>query len=138
MLRGMVERGRKCRVRRRQEGFDWVVHWQKTDRSGSPYRLFDSIKPTHSISLRALRRPTTYTHRQRERERERERERDRQSLPWKSIGDPNETHSYLVSTLLELSSLFVKINLWLPLNHISASEIGKCREARFLRSSVSL
>ena len=90
-------------------------------------------RPT--LSLRALRRPTIYTHRQRERERE--RERGRQSLPWKSIGDPNETHSYLVSTSPKLSSLFVKINLWLPLNHVSAGEIGKCREARFLCSSVS-
>lgn len=50
MLRGRERAGwRRCRVRRRQGGFDWTVQRQKTDRPGSPYRLFDSIKPTYSI-----------------------------------------------------------------------------------------
>lgn len=48
--RGEVSGVRKCRVRRRQEGFDWTAQRQKTDRSGSPYRLFDSIKPTYTLS----------------------------------------------------------------------------------------
>lgn len=44
--------GRKCRVRRRREGFRLGrSERRKTDRPGSPYRLFDSIKPTSTLSL---------------------------------------------------------------------------------------
>jgi len=71
MLRGLSG-VRKCRVRRRQEGFDWAVQWQKTDRPGSPYRLFDSIKPTYSISLRPSALYHTYTQEKREKERKTE------------------------------------------------------------------
>lgn len=85
---------RKCRVRRRQEGFDWAVQWQKTDRPGSPYRLFDSIKPTYSIFPRALRHPITLENR--DGGRERKRERGDRAYRGNPLVTP--THSYLVST----------------------------------------
>lgn len=125
---------RKCRVRRRQEGFDWAVQRQKTDRSGSPYRLFDSIKPTYSISLCALRHPIPriHTHTQGERKRERAYR-----------GNPSVTPTKFVPISFrprpELSSLFVKINLWLPLTVVSPPPVKserKCRQALFPRLSI--
>lgn len=126
---------RKCRVRRRQEGFDWAVQWQKTDRPGSPYRPFDSIKPTYSIFLRALRRPITRTHWKTEGGRGRAREKGRAYR-----GNPSVTPTKLIPISFqlrpELSSLFVKINLWLPLTAASpwAKSESKCHEARFFRA----
>lgn len=124
MLRGRGEGAgvRKCRVRRRQEGFDWAVQQQKTDRLGSPYCLFDSIKPTYSISPCALRHPIPRIHARGVKERA-------------YRGNPSVTPTKFVPISFqprpELSSLFVEINLWLPLTASSPSAKSgrKCREA---------
>lgn len=115
---------RKSRVRRRQEGFHWAVQRQKTDRSGSPYRLFDSIKPTYSISLCALRHPIPRIHARRMKERERAYRGNPSVIPTKFV-------PISIQPRPELSSLFVKINLWLPLMiaSLSAKSGLKCREA---------